>query len=355
MTGVEKGFEKPRLGDEHLAAWSKAQRADVTHFDARFVEDEATLERLIMGEVDHDSSAAKTSALEGLEEPSPGSGSGASPSCMRSISFAFNRHFSPSWSKRCANFHFLDLNHLPDLNDDSLLAFLEGNRNLVELQLYWNPQLTESALQKIPEYCPYLKSLSLAGCMKLSDVALAAISAAPYYARSLEHLDLTRCPKITSRSVRKVTRRLNSLRVLRVYAAAALSAEAFELSSMPNLELLDACGTAIEDRNFEALARAYPHDSKEQHLRLKVLNLTWCTLITDAGIAALCQSAVRDLAELSLFGNLNISEESLRLLGQKFGHSLHTLDINGCTNIPNRAPEDVLRYLPNVTRFVVHT
>ncbi|CAD7961815.1 unnamed protein product [Amoebophrya sp. A120] len=330
---------------------------------------------------------------------------------LKSITFAFNTSFDPGWLDLVKNFEYIDLNHLQnqdnadtfqDLKDEHLLQVLDQNPTLKELQLYWNPQLTDKSLSQIAVKCRQLERLSIAGCVLATDVTaveiskhlggtsagqgttssastrmvppakmpsvtggaaapgatIASTSSSPMSQNSsragliqpqlaapphLRHLDLTRCPKISSAGVRKILRRCKTLEVLRVYANAHLLPDAFPLENVPNLELLDVCGTQISDDNLATVGR-----------KLKVLNLSWCVHITDSGVKALCDN-VESLEELSVFGNLNLTDRAVDYLGSKFRDTLTTLDINGCTNVKHRTPEYLLTKLPHLRVFQVHS
>eukprot|EP00392_Amoebophrya_sp_AT5.2_P012859 g12966.t1 len=295
----------------------------------------------------------------------------------RSITFAFNAHFSREWVPYITGFSRIDLSHCAALDDDALIRIVDQNQNfgITELSLYWNPQLSDRSLAYVVSACARtLTSLTIAGCGRASDKVGVLIS--QLCGRRLQYLDLTRCWRISTNSVRKILRRCGLLRVFRVYGNAHLSEEAFCFSAETrrNLEVLDACGTGISNENLKMLNPAFWDDlaGREREPspgRLRVLNLTWCTKITDEGLRNLCHSekevGIHTLEELSLFGNLSLTDSTLHYLRESpFGRkALKVLDINGCANIAavggNTSSPDtqerVRQFCPHVRHFQVHS
>lgn len=273
--------------------------------------------------------------------------SSSSSSKKTGVSFEFNEHFADSWCSLVYNFEHINLNHLEQLTDEGVLTILKQNgATLKYLSLYWSAGVTDISVSKIAAFCPNLQMLNLSGCQKITDSGVNPWFVGPDGAsmvETLRDLDLTRCPLLTNPLVRKITRRCQSLHSLNLYANATLGSGAFALENCRDLVFLDVCGSQIEDETLASLPGT-----------MRVLNLTWCVRLTDEGLLALA-SRVEALEFLSVFGNTNITDVGVDALAEKFGDTLTTLDVNGCTGVVARGMEDVRKKFPRVKVFAVHS
>ena len=88
--------------------------------------------------------------------------------------------------------------------------------------------------------------------------------------------------------------------------------------------------------------------------RLSQLNLTWCTQISDAGVAAVA-AVCQQLTWLSLHGIRSITDASIDALAAACAGSLHTLDVAGCVGISARDQAALRAKLPRLVCFLVHS
>ena len=87
---------------------------------------------------------------------------------------------------------------------------------------------------------------------------------------------------------------------------------------------------------------------------LRFAELSWCIQLTDGGVCALAAGS-RNLEVLSLHGILGITDKVIDALAASCSHSLHSLDVNGCTGIEYRSEEQLTVKLPNLRTFILHT
>lgn len=86
--------------------------------------------------------------------------------------------------------------------------------------------------------------------------------------------------------------------------------------------------------------------------QLTEANLTWCIMLTDAGVVAMVQHCHLQL--LSLHGNVHVTNQSINALAASSCSTLHTLDVHGCVGI-TYTQVDLQRMFPKLTIFVHHT
>ncbi|KAK1378980.1 hypothetical protein POM88_025724 [Heracleum sosnowskyi] len=103
---------------------------------------------------------------------------------------------------------------------------------------------------------PYLNSLNLAGCPKVSSSAIWPITGM----KSLRKLDLSRCPKITDAGIKHLLS-IPTLEELNISQTGVTSDGVSLLSSLKNLSLLDLGGLPVLD---DALCSLQCH-SPDQH------------------------------------------------------------------------------------------
>jgi hypothetical protein len=97
----------------------------------------------------------------------------------------------------------------------------------------------------------------------------------------------------------------------------------------PNLEELSLRGNVrVNDRVMEAISTLPCMNS------IKVLNISSCRKITDAGIATICES-LPNLTDLHIRGIYRLSDKALVSIANKVGPRLRLLDLQGMIGISN--------------------
>lgn len=272
---------------------------------------------------------------------------------IRNLSAAFCRQVDNEVLKALPmlpHLQCINLDGCQDIDDEGLVALAQRCTGLRSISLYWNVKVTDRGLCKLLRAQAHgdLHHLAFSGCKHLSDETVQRlVSRAP----NADFLDLTRCNKVTDAGALLICGCLERLSVLRFYAMAQLSPQAFiQLPRLRSLEELDLCGCRIED---EALVAALEATTPS---RLTILNLTWCPALTDASAAAVARCCPA-LAWLSLFGNMNITAPAIEALAAApCSRTLRSLDLRGLTKAaPYAADTASLRKLfPAVTCTELH-
>lgn len=244
----------------------------------------------------------------------------------------------------------LNLNGCRGIDNAGIEMVARTCPNLTRLELYWNTHITSSALAAIGRGCPGLAYLNCSGCKGVTDDGVRSLAKA-LQPGALSFLDLTRCHSISDRAIEDICCAHKQLNTLILFAAASqllTDRSCLAMGQLRSLRKLDMCGAQeITDVGVIALLRG-------SSATIRHLNLTWCKNLTDASMGAIAQAA--HLEFLCVFGLVGISSVGLRHLAAGVGHSLHTLDVNGCCGVAEYRDRDSLRKLfPRVHRWVVHS
>lgn len=227
----------------------------------------------------------------------------------------------------------LNLNGCQQIDNDAIIDVCKLCPNLEELQLYWNMRITDIAVKAIAS-CEKIRRLNLSGCQKISDEGVSSLENL-----RLEMLDLTRCPLVSHRALRRGLRSSHeSLETLTLYASPQIVMVPFD--RFKGLKKVDLCGSMIADEELVKLGKCH---------ELESANLTWCVNITDYGVCALAKTK---LNFLSLFGLTKLTDACLDAL---HGLPFRALDVNGCTGITRRSKDELRKLFPDLEQFVIHT
>lgn len=236
----------------------------------------------------------------------------------------------------------LNLNAVHSISPASILELVAKCHGLRELELYWQPEITDSVLRATSRH---LTSLNVAGCKKITDRGIFALS-------KLTYLDVTRCPRLTDASLRHIAD--FPLKTLILYADSNFSDAGFGAlangRAATKLEKLDVCGARfLTSAGLAALTRRLGGT-------LTYLNCTWCVSLGDDAVLALA-SVCSVLSLLSLHGIINITDKAVdALAASRCATTLTTFDINGCAKVTDyrRNTSRLFEMFPNVRVWSYH-
>ncbi|RLM97798.1 F-box protein FBL2 [Panicum miliaceum] len=164
------------------------------------------------------------------------------------------------------------------------------------------PQLEDSAVEAVANYCHDLRELDLSRSFRLSDRSLYALA---HGCPRLTRLNISGCSNFSDTALTYLTCRCKNLKCLN----------------------LCGCVKAASDRALQAIAQNCG--------QLQSLNLGWCDNITDKGVTSLA-SGCPDLRAVDLCGCVLITDESVVALANGCPH-LRSLGLYFCQNITDRA------------------
>ncbi|GJM88639.1 hypothetical protein PR202_ga04724 [Eleusine coracana subsp. coracana] len=187
--------------------------------------------------------------------------------------------------------------------NDLMISLAPKFTKLQVLTLRQNkPQLEDTAVEVVANYCHDLRELDLSRSFRLSDRSLYALA---HGCPRLTKLNISGCSNFSDTALIYLTCRCKKLKCLN----------------------LCGCGKAATDRALQAIA--------ENCVQLQSLNLGWCEDVTDKGVTSLA-SGCPDLRALDLCGCILITDESVVALASGCPH-LRSLGLYFCQSITDRA------------------
>jgi len=228
----------------------------------------------------------------------------------------------------------IDLSTFPKLINDTVLNTIlttcgDGIIENLDLHRCWG--ITDKGCKSIEAVGSEIKNLNLLDCWDITDNGLVALS---LKLPNLESIDLSNCRKITNISVISLLQNCPKLSKLSLSYCKNLSSELFSNSLIwrkVRYLNLQRC-TGIFDAGF-AFWKDQINQEKEDPLtpdffRLKKLNLSDCSFLTDAAINSIAETCV-ELEEISLSFCCALTDECILNLITKC-KELKTLDLNYC-------------------------
>ncbi|XP_026414862.1 F-box protein At3g58530-like isoform X1 [Papaver somniferum] len=242
------------------------------------------------------------------------------------------------------NLESLNLNGCQKISDKGIEVVTSACPKLKAFSIYWNIRVTDLSIQQLVKNCSCIIDMNLSGCKNITDKSMHLI--ADHY-NELEELNLTRCVKLTDGGLQQILLKCSSLQYLNLYALSGFTDGAYmKISHLAHLRVLDLCGAQnLSNQGLSSIARCK---------NLVSLNLTWCVLVTDAGVVAIARGCP-SLEFLSLFGILGVTDMCLEVLSGFCSKTLTTLDVNGCTGIKKRSRDELIQLFPKLTCFKVHS
>ncbi|KAI3366406.1 hypothetical protein L3Q82_000560 [Scortum barcoo] len=234
----------------------------------------------------------------------------------------------------------LNLSLCKQITDSSLGRIAQYLKNLEVLELGGCSNITNTGLLLIAWGLHRLKSLNLRSCRHVSDVGIGHLAGMTRSAAegclNLEYLTLQDCQKLTDLSLKHISKGLTKLRVLNLSFCGGISdAGMIHLSHMASLWSLNlrSCDN-ISDTGTMHLAMGT--------LRLSGLDVSFCDKIGDQTLAYIAQGLYQ-LKSLSLC-SCHISDDGINRMVRQM-HELRTLNIGQCVRITDKGLELIADHL----------
>ncbi|KAL6848571.1 hypothetical protein ACP4OV_021597 [Aristida adscensionis] len=252
-------------------------------------------------------------------------------------------NLSLSWCKQNMNSLMISLAHKftklqvltlrqnkPQLEDSAVEAVANYCHDLRELDLSRSFRLSDRSLYALAHGCPRLTRLNISGCSNFSDTALTYLTCR---CKNLKCLNLCGCVKAaTDRALQAIGQNCGQLQSLNLgWCEDVTDKGVISLAlGCPDLRALDLCGCVlITDESVVALANGCPH--------LRSLGLYFCQNITDRAMYSLANSRVK-----SKRGRWDMVKSS----SSKEEYGLASLNISQCTALTPPAVQAVCDSFP---------
>ncbi|XP_065148009.1 F-box/LRR-repeat protein 14a [Paramisgurnus dabryanus] len=243
-----------------------------------------------------------------------------------------------------SSLRILNLSLCKQITDSSLGRIAQYLKNLELLDLGGCSNITNTGLLLIAWGLHKLKSLNLRSCRHVSDVGIGHLAGMTRSAAegclSLEHLTLQDCQKLTDLSLKHISKGLNKLKVLNLSFCGGISdAGMIHLSHMTQLWTLNlrSCDN-ISDTGIMHLSMG--------SLRLYGLDVSFCDKVGDQSLAYIPQGLYQ-LKSLSLC-SCHISDDGINRMVRQM-HELKTLNIGQCVRITDKGLELIADHLTQLT------
>ncbi|KAG0488081.1 hypothetical protein HPP92_006892 [Vanilla planifolia] len=252
------------------------------------------------------------------------------------ISLGLN-HLCLSWCKEHMNNLVLSLapkftklkvlslrQNKPQLEDTAIQAIADYCHDLCDLDLSKSQKLSDSSLYALAHGCPQLTKLNISGCTAFSDCALSYLTS---FCKKLKYLNLCGCVRAASdRALQAIAVNCRQLQSLNLGWCEDITDEGVICLALgcPDLRAIDLCGCLlITDESVVALANGCPH--------LRSLGLYYCQNITDRAMYSLANSKRCSWAPVG---------------GTKDEEGLMNLNISQCTALTPPAVQAVCDSFP---------
>ncbi|KAL1600818.1 SCF ubiquitin ligase complex subunit [Paraconiothyrium brasiliense] len=243
----------------------------------------------------------------------------------------------------CNRVERLTLTNCTKLTDLSLTAMLQGNRSLLALDVTGLDSITDRSMFALAENAVRLQGLNITNCKKISDESLEAVAKS---CRHLKRLKLNGCQQLTDRSIIAFARNCRYILEIDLHDCRNLEDESITtlITDGPHLrELRLAHCWRITDQAFLRLPQGITYDA------LRILDLTDCTELQDAGVQKIVQAAPR-LRNLVLNKCRNITDRAVLAI-TRLGKNLHYIHLGHCSRITDTGVIQLVK-LCNRIRYI---
>ena len=214
---------------------------------------------------------------------------------------------------------------------------ITGIPNLDSLNLSGCYNVTDSLLSRaLFMHLPTMTSLNLSLCKQIRDASIERIEKAM---PNLRYLNIGGCSHVTQSGLLCIARGLPRLTYLNLRSCRQASDRAIGYLCGQNASIVGGIGTLeLEDlvlQDCQKLSDTAMRYVAEGLPRLRVLNLSFCASISDAGIRFLSKMA--SLRELNVSSCDNVSDAGVRWLAEGSASRLEKLDLSFCERVSDAA------------------
>eukprot|EP00658_Telonema_sp_P-2_P077786 TRINITY_DN7126_c0_g2_i2.p1 TRINITY_DN7126_c0_g2~~TRINITY_DN7126_c0_g2_i2.p1 ORF type:complete len:494 (+),score=124.32 TRINITY_DN7126_c0_g2_i2:157-1638(+) len=193
------------------------------------------------------------------------------------------------------------------LTDTHLMPLSSGVTSLKALDLWGCSKVTDMGISKLAAGQPRLKVLCMSRCNKVTDRGFLSLLERCYDAKAV---DLSGCSELSEASITKLLLTCKKVKTLNLSGISKLNPKDFSAipaNSLPTLQCISLCGSAITDKILAKIVSAAPN--------LVFLDLAGCSRISDAGMNAIANS-LPNLTALNIQGVRQLTDDGICRVAQ---------------------------------------
>ncbi|KAF8341464.1 uncharacterized protein EI90DRAFT_2989251 [Cantharellus anzutake] len=249
----------------------------------------------------------------------------------------------------CFGLVAVDLSGVTEVTDASIKALANTTVKLQGINLSKCKLITDEGVLAVARCAPMLRRIKLHGLVLITDISVSAIATS---CPLLLEIDLSNCTKLTDLCIRDIWKNQHHLRELQLANITNLTDDAFpspppsvpgrsnnSVNPFPNSSRID-LSTASGSEEMPPLYLSYPFD----HLR--ILDMTSCAQITDAGIEGILSNCPK-IRHIVLAKCTLLTDESLASLG-KLAKNLHYIHLGHVASITDRGVTQLAQVCPRI-------
>ncbi|CAN6655679.1 hypothetical protein TRVA0_028S01002 [Trichomonascus vanleenenianus] len=234
----------------------------------------------------------------------------------------------------CNGLERLTLTGCSRVSDVSLIPLIENNKRLQSIDLTNLALITGATINQLAESCKRLQGLYASNCHLIPSSSVRNLASK---CPMMKRVKLNGCPSIDDAAVTELATNCKSIVEMNIGECQVFDESvATVMQELPNLrEFRIAQNAHIRNDAFLNL------DASLEFSRLRIVDLTSCSLLSDATIIKLVTSAPR-LRNISLAKCTNVTDRGLQALS-RLGRSLQYVHLGHCINITDRGIATLVR------------
>ncbi|KAI6246566.1 SCF E3 ubiquitin ligase complex F-box protein grrA [Erysiphe necator] len=229
----------------------------------------------------------------------------------------------------CNRVERLTLTNCEGLSDNGLMSLLNGSSNLLALDISGDSQITERSMEVLANNCSRLQGLNITGCNRISSASMMLVAEK---CRNIKRLKLNDCDQLDDAAVIEFSKKCPNMLEIDLHQCKGIGDEpvtALLKNGKSLRELRLANCDLISDSAFLSL----PSNKLYEHLR--ILDLTFCTRLTDRAVVKIIEVAPR-LRNLVFAKCRQLTDTAVNAIS-KLGKNLHYLHLGHCGQITDNA------------------
>ncbi|KAF1330192.1 F-box/lrr-repeat protein 13, partial [Globisporangium splendens] len=261
--------------------------------------------------------------------------------------------------KNCHRLKRLWMTNCHQISDIGVEAVVRGNPKLEELGLSFCEKISDRCFPAIVKSCPDLSVLEAELCMQLGNSAMKHLAAGLATSNKLRRLNIAGCRRISDEGLVKVAKCCTRLKEVNVRLCDKLTDLSVRMVAHNCLELEVLNMEEIYAASYKIFVFDQEGDGRgvvEKNLvaKLKVINLTGCSGLTDLALGHLFHRA-KKLKSITLSSCAGISDHGLTwMLEDMLDHSrcgecLEHVDFSYCPQLSATAIRALVVRCPNLT------